>query len=150
MWLYVAELTVLAAAVACVPALKRAGERSWEDELCRRRFAAAGCALRDMYATINAAVAQASVGFGRMAGALRDVGRTYTPAELSGDWSCTATTLRRSAIDRSRIVVSHETWVLSPRCPECRAGKHGNCDGTAWDNAADAPASCGCAEAGHR
>ena len=29
-------------------------------------------------------------------------------------------------------------------CPECRAGKHRNCDGTAWDQAADAPTPCPC------
>jgi hypothetical protein len=29
-------------------------------------------------------------------------------------------------------------------CPECRAGKHRNCDGTSWDQAADAPVPCPC------
>ena len=33
---------------------------------------------------------------------------------------------------------------LAPVCPECRNGKHGNCDGTAWDDHEDAPASCSC------
>lgn len=33
---------------------------------------------------------------------------------------------------------------LAPVCPECRDGKHGNCDGTAWDDHEDAPASCSC------
>lgn len=34
-------------------------------------------------------------------------------------------------------------------CPECDQGKHGNCDGTAWDVEADALTTCPCAEAGH-
>lgn len=29
-------------------------------------------------------------------------------------------------------------------CPECRAGKHGNCDGSAWDDLRDAITECGC------
>lgn len=29
-------------------------------------------------------------------------------------------------------------------CPECEQGKHGNCDGTAWDDNADAETECGC------
>jgi hypothetical protein len=34
-------------------------------------------------------------------------------------------------------------------CPECRAGKHPNCDGTTWDTVRDEPAACPCAAAGH-
>lgn len=34
-------------------------------------------------------------------------------------------------------------------CPECRAGKHRNCDGTAWDTEKDAPAPCECTDAEH-
>lgn len=30
-------------------------------------------------------------------------------------------------------------------CPECAAGKHGNCDGSAWDFLTDEPTSCPCA-----
>jgi hypothetical protein len=37
-----------------------------------------------------------------------------------------------------------------PTCPECVQGKHGNCDGTAWDFETDKPTACKCAEAGHR
>lgn len=37
----------------------------------------------------------------------------------------------------------------SAMCPECQQGKHGNCDGTAWDNHQDEPAPCACAAAGH-
>lgn len=36
-----------------------------------------------------------------------------------------------------------------PVCPECRAGKHGNCDGSAWDDELDMLTECACAEAGH-
>lgn len=30
-------------------------------------------------------------------------------------------------------------------CPECRAGKHDNCDGYAWDDDLDAMSTCRCA-----
>ena len=36
-----------------------------------------------------------------------------------------------------------------PVCPECRAGKHDNCDTTAWDNDLDAPVPCECWKWGH-
>ena len=29
-------------------------------------------------------------------------------------------------------------------CPECWAGKHGNCDSTAWNNTTDMPCACPC------
>jgi len=29
-------------------------------------------------------------------------------------------------------------------CPECKAGKHDNCDGTTWNDYNDAPATCPC------
>lgn len=35
-------------------------------------------------------------------------------------------------------------------CRECAEGKHPNCDGTAWDNEADAPAECTCPDRGHQ
>ena len=31
-----------------------------------------------------------------------------------------------------------------PRCPECVQGKHGNCDGTAYDDVVDEIVECGC------
>lgn len=34
-------------------------------------------------------------------------------------------------------------------CPECRAGKHANCTGQAYDADADAFVPCGCQEGGH-
>jgi hypothetical protein len=34
-------------------------------------------------------------------------------------------------------------------CPECRAGKHANCDGRSWDFVADEPAPCPCWDADH-
>jgi hypothetical protein len=34
-------------------------------------------------------------------------------------------------------------------CPECRAGKHGNCDGGAWDWETDAAVPCRCAMNDH-
>lgn len=36
-----------------------------------------------------------------------------------------------------------------PLCPECQQGKHQNCSGQAWDNAADEPVSCGCTDGSH-
>lgn len=36
-----------------------------------------------------------------------------------------------------------------PICPECRSGKHPNCDGQAWDPTTDAPTTCACADAHH-
>jgi len=34
-------------------------------------------------------------------------------------------------------------------CPECRAGKHRNCDGTSWDTDLDLPARCPCDDQDH-
>ena len=36
-----------------------------------------------------------------------------------------------------------------PPCPECAAGKHGNCDGSTWDNARDMRAPCPCCFSDH-
>lgn len=33
-----------------------------------------------------------------------------------------------------------------PVCPECKAGKHRNCDTTAWDFETDEPTACRCDE----
>lgn len=35
-------------------------------------------------------------------------------------------------------------------CPECQQGKHGNCDGTGWDNLRDEPTDCPCALRDHQ
>jgi hypothetical protein len=34
-------------------------------------------------------------------------------------------------------------------CPECRAGKHRNCDGTGWDIDADERVPCPCPDESH-
>jgi hypothetical protein len=34
-------------------------------------------------------------------------------------------------------------------CPECQQGKHGNCDGTSWDDLRDEPTDCPCARRDH-
>lgn len=34
-------------------------------------------------------------------------------------------------------------------CPECAAGKHGNCDGTALDSLTDRLTECRCQARGH-
>ena len=39
--------------------------------------------------------------------------------------------------------------VTAPICPECAAGKHPNCDGTAWDHDTDRAALCCCDNAAH-
>jgi recombination protein RecT len=39
--------------------------------------------------------------------------------------------------------------VTSPTCPECQQGKHQNCEGQAWDNDADGPVACACADESH-
>jgi len=45
----------------------------------------------------------------------------------------------------------HVTITIAPThvCPECATGKHGNCDGTAWDNNTDDYTRCACANNGH-
>lgn len=35
---------------------------------------------------------------------------------------------------------SSRSWI----CPDCKAGKHHNCDGIAWDDDKDDFTSCGC------
>ena len=40
--------------------------------------------------------------------------------------------------------------VLLQMCPECYAGKHGNCDTTTWDFVADEPGVCPCFTEGHQ
>ncbi|HMM95317.1 MazG-like family protein [Phycicoccus sp.] len=40
-------------------------------------------------------------------------------------------------------------FVADLPCPECRAGKHGNCDGTSMDSGEDAIGACPCATSGH-
>lgn len=34
-------------------------------------------------------------------------------------------------------------------CPECRQGKHGNCNGDSWDNEVDDFVDCACAARSH-
>jgi hypothetical protein len=34
-------------------------------------------------------------------------------------------------------------------CPECRDGKHDNCDGSGWDRETDEFIRCPCAQRGH-
>ncbi|MEV8269128.1 histone-like nucleoid-structuring protein Lsr2 [Microbacterium oleivorans] len=47
--------------------------------------------------------------------------------------------------ERAALAASARTSEKTPAvCPECVAGKHGNCDGTAWDLAEDQPTTCSC------
>jgi hypothetical protein len=48
-----------------------------------------------------------------------------------------------------RAVADEMVRIAIATCPECAAGKHGNCDGTAWDDAADRVTSCACEFASH-
>lgn len=47
-----------------------------------------------------------------------------------------------------RVADPTKTSLVKP-CPECAAGKCGNCDGGSWDLRQDAPATCPCAYADH-
>lgn len=38
---------------------------------------------------------------------------------------------------------------MDEACPECRAGKHGNCNGDTWNDDLDRPDVCPCFDAGH-
>lgn len=38
---------------------------------------------------------------------------------------------------------------MAALCPECRAGKHGNCDGRALDEERDQVVQCGCSDPTH-
>lgn len=44
---------------------------------------------------------------------------------------------------------AHGLETRSNDCPECRNGKHQNCDGVALDPDADEIVECGCAQDGH-
>lgn len=50
---------------------------------------------------------------------------------------------------RARPIVSLTVSRDPILCPECRAGKHGNCDGNAWDFDKDSPAHCECRSRQH-
>lgn len=39
--------------------------------------------------------------------------------------------------------------VKAESCPECKNGKHINCDGEAWSVDIDGPVPCACGERGH-
>ncbi|MGU3358197.1 hypothetical protein ACLBWJ_13160 [Microbacterium sp. M4A5_1d] len=54
---------------------------------------------------------------------------------------------RKEAQERVAATTKEPTVTTEPTppvCPECVAGKHPNCDGTAWDDVADAVAGCAC------
>lgn len=55
------------------------------------------------------------------------------------------------AADPCACVCHHVTHSTTdpPPCPECAAGKCGNCDGRTWDRDADDYTDCPCAGAGH-
>jgi len=53
------------------------------------------------------------------------------------------------AVSEPQAVEDVHSAPESPICPECVAGKHQNCEGQAWDNAADEPVGCACADEAH-
>lgn len=52
--------------------------------------------------------------------------------------------LIRLAVRRTLVAINS----IEP-CPECAQGKHPNCDGSSWDEDADAPAECPCYARNH-
>lgn len=48
----------------------------------------------------------------------------------------------------SRVVTSNKVEAML--CPECRAGKCGNCDGTTWNEVLDQPDFCQCTDYPHQ
>lgn len=50
--------------------------------------------------------------------------------------------------DPEPAVIIPALWATSD-CPECRAGKHANCDGAAWNTNTDSPGLCPCWMKGH-
>ena len=67
---------------------------------------------------------------------------SHLPGEGPGCPECCAIELRETMAEFAQPVDK-------PSCPECRSGKHQNCDGQAWDAVKDEPTSCACAEEGH-
>ena len=53
-----------------------------------------------------------------------------------------------AGVDPSELAVPAPITAPDP-CPECAAGKHGNCDGTAWSVDEDCASICPCAAADH-
>lgn len=50
---------------------------------------------------------------------------------------------------RAGVAAVHVADLPTRPCPECAAGKHGNCDGTTWDNTRDERVPCPCPSAQH-
>lgn len=51
--------------------------------------------------------------------------------------------------ERDPILEEPQELHLPPRCPECKVGKHGNCDGTTWCPVCDERVECPCSEGAH-
>lgn len=72
-------------------------------------------------------------------------GCPWTKEDVAGDLGLTPEQAARGWDDGSKPEPSG-----GPQpCPECVAGKHGNCDGTSWDNQLDEAISCPCKDATH-
>jgi hypothetical protein len=77
-----------------------------------------------------------------------DVAHVFEPHPAVGElWTREA---ERASLVESSAAELHVQWPSHdpvrpvPACPECAAGKHGNCDGIAWDFVADEPTACPC------
>ena len=108
-----------------------------------------------------------TLNFAQIEGALAEGGQEWdvshgvTPEGESGalarhaeDWLAyqrgdldAATLMSRTGFDPE--IAAAIATAIKPVCPECTQGKHGNCDGTAWDEARDEVALCHCTEEGH-
>lgn len=86
----------------------------------------------------------------------------FAAGALAAAVTWTKSTSGGTVDDLTSVADRLEAWLRRPRgsqeplvgmaarsCPECRVGKHGNCDGTTWDDGTDARAACPCAGTDH-
>lgn len=64
--------------------------------------------------------------------------------------SLTEVTHTYEQVDPDEAASEDPATVVESVCPECQQGKHDNCEGQAWDNAADAPGPCQCPDESHK
>jgi hypothetical protein len=109
-----------------------------------------------------------TLNFAQITGALReggedwDVSHGVTPQEgpmvrYANDFLAlrrgeitAADLLIRSGFDPGVAEAIAAVTTAKPVCPECQQGKHGNCDGTAWDEGRDEISLCRCEDPMHR
>lgn len=86
----------------------------------------------------------------------RDEGRDLRNCDYSRALDAGIDLVRWAGMEDTPVLLRIEDGKLVPEalpsgpvCPECRAGKHGNCDSQAWDEWTDMPTSCLCWTRGH-